>query len=333
MPNNRENAIRFLETQWSSINANKVKGIEAEVRFENHLNTAAMSGLYQFIIPEGWIISPGNIRLTNLPTKNRIAILPIPKSFTWSGAINSPSFSGQVLAHSYFQQADIKVYFAECSTILNAANQSNFAIPTRGSYLRSYDINFKKVGAQELVPVPTATVMNNFAPRMGARGMRAYALQRINRALPIWIDNQIVTNLFWKDYVRYFLQRYYVVSNNDLDFFLVSNSGRSYPVEFKSKTAANDSQIGDWFGIDVGPFAKLSYFISLSNNMDAIYVVEEVDVNRNTLDWWAIKFSNLLKGCSWVQQSGGAGMGGGRSATLKVPKAIFTQLNAFLSTI
>jgi len=333
MPNNRENAIRFLETQWSSINDNKVKGIEAEVRFENHLNSPAMSSLYQFIIPGGWIISPGNIRLTNLPTKNRIAVLPIPKSFTWSGVINPPSFSGQVLAHSYFQQAGIEVYFAECGTILNTANEGSFAIPTRGSYLRSYNINFKKVGAQGLVSVPTVIVMNNFAPRMGAKGMRAYALHRIDRALPIWNDNQIVTDLFWKDYVRYFLQRNYVVSNNDLDFFLVSNTGKSYPVEFKSKTAANDSQIGDWFGIDVGPFAKLSYFTSLSNNMDAIYVVEEVDAHRNTIDWWAIKFSDLLKGCSWVQQSGGTGMGGGRSATLKVPKDIFTQLNAFLLQI
>ncbi|WP_111307137.1 hypothetical protein [Confluentibacter sediminis] len=219
MPNNRENAIRFLETQWSSINTNKVIGIEAEVRFENHLNTAPLRSLYQFIIPGGWIISPGNINITNLPTKNRIAVLPIPKAFTWSGIITPPSFSGQVLAHSYFQQAGIRVYFAECNTILNAINENLFIIPAIGNYLRSYDINFKKVGDQGLVPVPITTVMNNFSPRTGALGMRAYALHRIDRTLPIWNDNHIVTNLFWKDYVRYFLQRNYVVSNNDLDFF------------------------------------------------------------------------------------------------------------------
>lgn len=333
MPANLENAIRFLETQWSSINTNKLVGIEAEVRFENHLNTSAIKGLYQFIIPGGWIITPGNIRQTSLPTKNRIAILPIPKPFTWSGTIIPPSFSGQVLAHSYFQQAGIEVYFAECNTILNSTNEASFQYPRTRNYLTSYSIEFKKVGEHGLELVPITTVMKNFASRSGALGMRAYTLGRINRTLTIWNDTKVVTELFWKDYIRYFLQRTYLVSNNDLDFFIVGNSGKSYPVEFKSKTMASGTEIGDWFGIDVGPFAKLSYFTSLSNNMDAIYVVEEVDSARNTIDWWAIKFSDLLKGCSWVQQGGGTGMGGGRSSTIKVPKQIFTPLSTFLSSI
>ncbi len=333
MPANIENAIRFLETQWSSINDNKIIGIEAEVRFENHLNSVPIRSLFQFIIPGGWIISPGNNRQTSLPTKNRIAVLPIPKPFTWSGTINMPAFSGQVLAHSYFQQAGIEVYFAETNAVPNVTNEANFQYPEAGSYLRSYNVDFKRVGEHGLEVVPITTVMRNFSLRSGAMGMRVSSLHRIDRAQPLWGNTQTVTNLFWKDYVRYFLQRNYLVSNNDLDFFLVSNSGKSYPVEFKSKTVASGNEIGDWFGIDVGPFAKLSYFTSLSNNMDAIYVVEEVDDDRNTIEWWAIKFSDLLKGCSWVQQGGGRGMGGGRSSTIKVPKQIFKRLANFLPSI
>jgi len=39
MPSSSSLAINFLETQWSHINANKLKGIAAELRFESHLNT------------------------------------------------------------------------------------------------------------------------------------------------------------------------------------------------------------------------------------------------------------------------------------------------------
>ena len=54
MPGNMNDAIKFLETQWSNINANKLKGIEAEVRFRTWLtqnNVHYISG--------GWVISSG----------------------------------------------------------------------------------------------------------------------------------------------------------------------------------------------------------------------------------------------------------------------------------
>jgi hypothetical protein len=51
MPANIENAQRFLETQWSSINTNKIKGINAELRLESYLNTSVIRELDEYLIP------------------------------------------------------------------------------------------------------------------------------------------------------------------------------------------------------------------------------------------------------------------------------------------
>ncbi|PSD44212.1 hypothetical protein C7E23_03035 [Elizabethkingia anophelis] len=67
--------------------------------------------------------------------------------------------------------------------------------------------------------------------------------------------------------------------------------------------------------------------------MEALYFVEEVDATGNTIEWWGIRFSELLKTCHWVSQSGGTGMGGGASATIKVPKISFQALSTLLPTL
>ncbi|MGV0754391.1 hypothetical protein F0358_13185 [Empedobacter brevis] len=333
MPNSLEFARRFLETQWSSINENKIKGINAEIRFEAYLNSPAIRPLFNYIIPGGWIISPGKNTHINPTTNGRIAILPIPTSFSWTQGLNPIPFTAQVLAESYFKQVGITTYFAEFNTNGQAQIENTFVLPARKDYQISYTLDFYKIGANGLEPVPLANVTANFTARNGLIGMRAYALNRIDRTVSVWNDTATVTELFWKEYSRYFLHRQFLVSSNDLDFFIVGNSGRAYPIEFKSKTAAVDNSLGDWFGIDIGPFSKLSFFVSLSNNMEALYFVEEVDTTGITIQWWGIRFSELLKTCHWVSQSGGTGMGGAASATIKVPKISFQALNAFLPTL
>jgi hypothetical protein len=333
MPRNLEFAIQFLETQWSSINQNKIKGINAEIRFEAYLNSQLIRPLFDYIIPGGWILSPGKNVNINPTTMGRIAILPVPKSFSWTQGLNPIPFAAQVLAESYFRQVGITTYFVMYDTNGNPQIENSYVIPARGNYQISYPLEFYKIGANGLVPVHLAQVTSNFTARNGLRGMRAYALNRINRNDPTWNNSTIVTELFWKEYSRYFLHRQFLVSSNDLDFFIVGKSGRAYPIEFKSKTVVVDGSIGDWFGIDVGPFSKLSFFVSLSNNMEALYFVEEIDANGNTIEWWGIKFSQLLKNCHWVSQSGGTGMGGGASVTIKVPKIIFEPLSSFLISL
>jgi hypothetical protein len=324
MPENLESAIRFLETQWSSINQNKIKGINAEIRFERYLNSAAIRPLYDYIIPGGWILSPGKNTNINPTTRGRIAILPIPTSFSWTNELPSIPFAAQV---------GIKTYFTKFETNGNPDIENAFVIPAPLNYQTTYPLEFYKVGSNGLTQVTIEEITANFTARTGLVGMRAYQINRVDRADPIWLSNNMVAELFWKEYSRYFLHRRFLVSSNDLDFFIVGKSGRAYPIEFKSKTVVIDNSLGDWFGIDIGPFSKLSFFVSLSNNMEALYFVEEMDGAGNTLEWWGVKFSELLKNCHWVSQSGGLGMGGGASSTVKVPRVIFQPLSNFLTSL
>lgn len=333
MPRDLETGIQFLETQWSSINQNKLKGIIAEIRFNNYLNSPAIRSQFDYIIPGGWILSPGRNTNIDPPTKSRIAILPIFTPFSWTQGISQVPFTAQVLAESYFRQVGIRTYFSSFDTGRHTQLEQTFVNPAKGRYQISYSLNFSKIGPNGLVPVILDEVAQYFVPRNGLRGMRAYAINRINRQDPIWNDTNLVTELFWKEYARYFFHRQFLLSSNDLDFFIVGKSGRAYPIEFKSKTVVSNPTLGDWFGIDVGPFSKLSFFVSLSNNMEALYFVEEIDRQGNTLDWWGVKFSQLLKYCYWVSQSGGKGMGGGASNTIVVPKVIFERLDTFLGAL
>ncbi|HEY3372389.1 MAG TPA: hypothetical protein VGK10_16155 [Prolixibacteraceae bacterium] len=333
MPRNLEHALQFLETQWSSINQNKLKGINAENRFDSYLNSAAIRPLFDYIIPGGWIISPGKNININPTTIGRIAILPISKPFSWTQGSRIFPFTAQVLAESYFRQVGITTYFVYYETQGNVQVENAFVIPSKGTYPISYPLEFFRIGGNGLAPVTLAEVTRNFSPRRGSLGMRAYSLNRINRQHPTWSDTHIVTDLFWKEYARYYLHKKFLVSSNDLDFFIIGKSGRAYPIEFKSKTVVVDNKIGDWFGIDIGPFSKLSFFVSLSNNMEALYFVEEIDSNGNTIQWWGIRFSMLLKYCHWVSQAGGKTMGGGASATVRVPKIVFEPLTNLLATL
>jgi hypothetical protein len=78
MPSNMNDAIKFLETQWSNINANKLKGIEAEVRFRTWLtqnNVHYTSG--------GWVISSGENTNSKIPSIDKICLLPLSYHFSW----------------------------------------------------------------------------------------------------------------------------------------------------------------------------------------------------------------------------------------------------------
>ncbi len=330
MPSNIKSAINFLETQWSSVTENKIKGIKAEIRLENYLYSADISPLIDYIIPGGWIISPGKNTLINTTTTGRIALLPIPTRFSWTENLMPPSLTAQILAESYFRQVGIKTYFTKFDSNPENNDESDFQIPRKGNYVTSYTLDFYKIGANGLDNIPFQNAFYRFPDRVGKRGMRAYNLDRINNTEEPWNNSSAVTKLFWKEYCRYYIHRNKYVSSNDLDFFLVGKSGKAYPVELKSKTVYIDNNIGDWFGIDVGPFTKLSFFVSLSNNMEALYFVEEINDEGQTINWLGIKFSELLKYCHWVTQGGGKGMGGGSTTTIKVPRSVFINLQDLL---
>ncbi|WP_323753427.1 hypothetical protein [Marinobacter sp.] len=329
MPINKADAIQFLETQWSSINDNKVKGIKAEVEFVEYLENNNVH-----YIPGGWIMMPGKNSKIDIPTSNKICLIPVCANFSWSGSGQKSSISPALMsAYNYFQQVGVTTYIVEPSEF----NESSFQLPkkrtgnTKAQYPRSYQLDFKTISPRgSFESVRYSEIFNKFPERNGNSGLRCNKVGRINQSQYPWNNNNLVKELFWFEYARYYCQVDFLLSNNDLDLFIIGPSGCAYPVELKSKKAASDSALGEWFGLDLGPFAKMSFFTSNSMNTDALYVVQEVDDDRNFVNWLAIRFTDLVKSCSWVGRSGGQGMSGGASSTIKIPKLAFQNLSDLL---
>lgn len=116
---------------------------------------------------------------------------------------------------------------------------------------------------------------------------------------------------------------------SDIDSIIWGNRF-TYPVEIKEKTSANDSTVGDYFGIDVGPFVKLTHFSARKGNMNSLFIVREIvdKAKRDLKNWWFIPFDELAEFASWVPIKGGTNMGGGGSSVIKIPKSKFRPLDA-----
>lgn len=103
----------------------------------------------------------------------------------------------------------------------------------------------------------------------------------------------------------------------------------TYPIEIKEKMAASDNDIGEWFGLDIGPFVKLAHYVARRGNLHSIFVVREIaDTETRTFkEWLFTDFDTLARAASWVPRAGGQSMGGGRSMVVRIPKAAFRVLN------
>jgi hypothetical protein len=134
---------------------------------------------------------------------------------------------------------------------------------------------------------------------------------------------------FSKEHLRVTFNTHYVIEPSDIDGIFWGQQ-HTYPIEIKEKTPAPSSDLGPFFGLDVGPFVKLAFYAAKRGNLHSIYVVREIDNtdDRNLVQWWFIKFDHLAQFASWVPMAGGANMGGGRSSVVRVPKCEFQPLNA-----
>jgi hypothetical protein len=99
VPSTRVDAIKFLETQWSHITQNKIKGILAELRLKAFLRVNEC----QFAAG-GWIVIPGNCSLTRKPTESKICLLPLSSSFELrTSEVNRTLTLAQVQAYNSFR--------------------------------------------------------------------------------------------------------------------------------------------------------------------------------------------------------------------------------------
>lgn len=142
------------------------------------------------------------------------------------------------------------------------------------------------------------------------------------------IADEFVIEEFLKEHLRVSALTPYVGEISDVDGIFWGNE-KTYPLEIKEKTAAFDPKMGEYFGIDVGPFVKLAYYAAKRGNLHSLFVVREIEdiESRRLRHWWFIPFDRLAQYASWNQLGGGRNMRGGSSTVVRIPKDRFIAMD------
>lgn len=300
----------YLALSIASLNQNKLRGTLAEIDFREHLTTL---GFGARVSPGGWI---ARRKGPNIFAHSTVALFPevvLPNIDYASNRILPEPSHGLHTICSTFHQSGITSFY--CAAIVEEQNQSNS--------LQWQAIQLGIPQQQQFQPLIAALSPLEFRART-----RGYNFLR-NHSDATQIPELAVPEEFSKEHLRVSLSTPLFAEISDIDGIFWGRQ-HTYPIEIKEKTPGDSIDLGDYFGLDVGPFVKLAFYAAKRGNLHSIYVVREIDnVNdRNLVQWWFITFDQLAQFASWVQQSGGTAMGGGRSAVVRVPKSEFTAMTA-----
>lgn len=297
----------FLSRSISSVNDNKIHGIIAETEFRDYI---AGLGYGAHISPGGWIIRSTSPVAFGARTAVLFPETVVPRKSYAPGARLAPVPPRLHTIASVFYHIGVDAYYCQPS------------IGLRGDPL-SLSWQTTRLGGPVAGTSATLTdVMARFGPRKRYNFLRYKSKANA-------ITAALVPTEFSKEHLRVSIQTASIVECSDVDGIFWGQR-TTYPIEIKEKTAATDSRLGPYFGIDAGPFAKLAFYASRQRNMSSLFVVREIDSahSRNLLDWWFITFDRLADSASWVTGSGGKNMIGRSSTVIRIPKAAFSRLDA-----
>lgn len=297
----------YLARSISSMNLNKLHGLLAEIDFRNYINSL---GFGQNVSMGGWIA-----RSEGAGTFGHNTVVLFPEII--QQGVNYPSDRRLPTPSSGLHTI--------CSTFHQIGISSSFCAATIGQKDDPSSIRWEFV--QLGVPTQQPYVAFPFVLRGFNARPRNYNFLRYNTDISR-IPPAAVPEEFSKEHLRVCFQSAFLSELSDIDGILWG-SQYTYPIEIKEKTSDQDRRLGDYFGLDVGPFVKLAFYAAKRGNLHSIFIVREIDdpVNRNLINWWFITFDRLAQFASWIPIAGGRSMLGGASTVVKVPKAEFQILN------
>lgn len=299
----------YLSRSISSFNENKLNGLLAEVDFRSHLHALGFGG---HVSPGGWIArrtGPGQFGHDTVVLFPEI--LRTGDNYPVERGLPQPP-DGLHTICSTFNQLGIKAFY--CMPTVSVDGDS--------SSVRWYAKQLGVPVGRDATPLDEC-MAPFFRPRM-----RAYNFLRYHADVGR-IPEDSVSEEFSKENLRVGFASRYMAEISDVDGILWGDRF-TYPLEIKEKTPASDNVVGDYFGLDGGPFVKLAFYAAKQGNLHSLFIVRQIDSQeeRNLVGWWFITFHQLAQYASWVIQGGGPNMAGGRSTVIKIPKAEFTPLNA-----
>lgn len=310
---NLESMRTFLSSSISShhtrrtVNRNKVNGLLAEIELRTYLDSL---GFGDRISVGGWIV-----RSEGLGNFGHTTAVLFPQtiesdaSYPTDRVLPEPSHGLHTIC-STFHQIGIESYF--CAPVIERTNDAQtiswFAIQ---------------------LGLPTQQNYEAFPENISGfnRRTRRYNFLRYKTDVSS-IPEEAISEEFTKEHIRIAFQNSYFCEISDVDGIFWGQQ-YTYPIEIKEKTQASDNRIGNYFGLDVGPFVKLAFYAAKRGNLHSIFIVREIDntTERNLVNWWYITFEQLAAFASWNPRAGGTSMTGGASTTVPIPKSEFQALD------
>ena len=314
---NSEVMRSYLSRSLSSMNRNKVRGLIAEVELRKYIDEL---GYGERVSAGGWIARSVKSDTGAEFGDTTVALFPetvLPdRDYTPDRALPQPA-PGLHTICSTMHQIGIKSFY--CAPVFPDRNSPE--------YVTWKLIQLGIPGHTEYLPLETA--MSGFPARE-----RKYNFLRYNSDVSS-IPASSVPEEFTKELLRVSFQNIYMAEISDIDGILWGQQ-HTYPLEIKEKTPAQDRKLGEYFGLDIGPFVKLAFYAAKRGNLHSIFVVREIDneEDRELVEWRYITFEVLAQYASWVFGGGGTNMQGGQSSVVKIPKSRFKILDrAALETL
>lgn len=289
------------------LNQNKLNGLLAEVDFRRHLHN---EGYLDRISLGGWIarrVGPRNF------ARRTVALFPEllsdGDSLTRDRPRAEPSRGLHTICATFHQ---IGIYSFFCTPQISTENSAEG--------MQWDAVQLGTPAHTEYQPLNEA-LSNYLSLRSRKYNFLTYRTD-VTR-----IPEINLTEEFLKEHLRVSMQSIFMSEISDIDGIFWGNQF-TYPLEIKEKTSAVDRNLGEYFGIDVGPFVKLAYYAAMRGNLHSLFVVREIEdtTSRALRQWWYIKFDQLARFASWNQQGGGTNMRGGASTVVKIPKDQFRPL-------
>jgi hypothetical protein len=289
------------------MNQNKLNGLLAEVEFRKYLSEI---GYGNRVSPGGWIArreGPGEFG-------HKTAVFfpeTIRPGFDYPAErVMPPPSHGLHTICATFHQLGISAFFCAPTVGTNGAAES----------IRWHGVQLGLPAEQPFQVFPEC--LSGFF-HVRPRGFNFLRYATDTSIIP----DSAVPEEFSKEHVRVAFQGKFFSEISDVDGIFWGEQF-TYPIEIKEKTAAEDRRIGQFFGLDVGPFVKLAFYAAKRGNLHSLFVVREIDsaTSRNLRDWWFITYETLAQFASWTPQAGGRNMLGGGSSVVKIPKSEFRRL-------
>lgn len=297
----------YLRRSISSLNANKLHGLLAEVALRQYL---ANLGFADRISPGGWIArSKGPGVFADYSAVLFAEKVAAETDYTVD-RVPAPPSPGLLTVSSSFQQAGILPYYC---TIVATDDEDPESLRWQAS----------RMGVAQLGSAnPFPSCLQGFLQRGRRHNFLRYKTDAST------IPDGSVEEEFSKEHLRVTLQNELMAELSDVDGVFYGTQF-AYPLEIKEKSSASDRGMGDFFGLDFGPFVKLAFYGAKRGQLHSLFVVREIDspVARNEIGWWFISFEELAQCASWNPRAGGRSMTGGASTVVMVPKRNFRQLN------